>query len=211
MSSDDDLDDLLNEVETALSSSSTTTSASLTTQRVPPHGSGGGGETSNGDGGGGGVNDGSVAGGRCTYLCLGHLGIPVGTTRSLTTRVACAAQRCTACDFAVLQFRLPGGAQWARDVDYMVFRNDYPDTIRLTQRLVTALGGVAYCCQCSWVSMLPEDGAMALCVRRPGNIVTPVTTEAAYEAGGGEAVAPVRDGRVGGKGWLNWVCASSHA
>ena len=148
--------------------------------------------------------------GRCTYLCLGHSDVAVGVTRSLSARVACAAQRCTACDFAVLQFRLPGGAAWSRDVDYMFFRNDYPAVERLMRKIDARPGGVAYCCQCSWVTVLCEDGAAALCVRRPGNIVTPVTVCAAAAAGG-EAVAAVRDGRVGGKGWANWVCAGGHA
>ena len=130
-----------------------------------------------------------LAGGeRCTYLCLGSASAPVGATRSLASRRSCAQQRCTACDFPVLQFR--GGEAWAAGVDYLFFRNVYPDRTKLAARLLPAAGSVAYCCQCSWLSVAPEDGV--LLARRPAGAVQP------------EGVAAAR---VGGQGWAHWVCS----
>lgn len=220
--SDADLDDLLNEVESAtaapaslvdvgvgsissraLGSSFRASSSSASAAAEPVRGGSAAGGFQ------GGSSSGAGEGERCTYMCLGNMSAPVGVTRSLAARVACAAQRCTACDFSVIQFRRPGGARWARDADYIFFRNDYPSEARLSARLEAAAGGVAYCCQCSWVSMLPEDGTSALCVRRPGNIVVPISIAAAEKATTSphDIAPPVRDGRVGGQGWANWVCA----
>ena len=151
-------------------------------------------------GGGGTSGGGSGSEGRCTYLCLGAAEAPLGSTRSMAARRACPALRCTACDFAVLAFR--AHVAWAAGADYLFFRNVHPDRDRLGARLLASPGAAAYCCQCSWVSVLPSDG-LAL-VRRPG--VGALATGAA----GPEASSIARDGRVGGQGWLHWVCAGGH-
>jgi hypothetical protein len=129
---------------------------------------------------------------RCTYLCLGSAATPQGLTRSLAARRACPQQRCTACDFPVLQFR--GAGAWVAGVDYLFFRNVYPDRAKLAARLSPDAGSVAYCCQCSWVTVAPADGA--LLARRPAGAVPPEGAAAA---------------RVGGQGWAHWVCAGGHA
>ena len=165
------------------------------------------GSSSGGDGGGGGAQAAAAPpdggeGEKCTYLCLGASDSPLGATRSMAARRACPQLRCTACDFAVLAFR--SGAAWdAAAADYLFFRNVFPDRARLGARLLPSPGAAAYCCQCSWVSVLPGDG-LAL-VRRPG--VGALSTAAT----GAEASSIARGGRVGGQGWLHWVCAGGHA
>ena len=125
---------------------------------------------------------------RCTYLCLGSASAPLGLTRSLALRRGCPAQRCTACDFPVLQFR--GGEAWAAGAEYLFFRNVYPDRGKLAARLSPEAGAAAFCCQCSWVTVAHADGA--LLARRPAGAVQPEGAAAA---------------RVGGQGWAHWVCA----
>jgi len=133
---------------------------------------------------------GSAAEIQCTYLCLGPSDAPLGSTRSLVAKRVCPSQRCTNCDFNVLQMR--DGAEWDSEADYLFFRNVFPDTKKLSARLRCSPGAAAYCCQCSWVSVLPSDGTIV--VRRPGGVV-PIAGD----------ICP---GRVGGLGWTNWFCSS---
>jgi len=56
-------------------------------------------------------------------------------------------------------------------------------------------GWAAYCCQCSWVSVAPEDGAV--CIRKAGGAPMP-PPDAALAS------------RTGGNGWQYWSC-SGHA
>jgi hypothetical protein len=152
--------------------------------------------SSSGGGGGGGGDA-----GKCTYLCLGASEAPLGSTRSLASRKACPSMRCTACDFAVQAFRT--SVTWERGADYLFFRNVFPDREKLGKCLQASSGAAAYCCQCSWVSVLPSDGLAV--VRRPG--VGPLATSAT----GAEASSLALGGRVGGQGWTNWVCAGGHS
>jgi len=57
--------------------------------------------------------------------------------------------QCMACDFQVL--RIDNGI-WGGDVEYMFFRNNYPNAQKLRPKLVPRADCVAYCCQCSWKS-----------------------------------------------------------
>jgi len=56
---------------------------------------------------------------------------------------------CIGCDFQVLMIE---GYIWTGEVDYMFFRNNYPDVTKLRRCLVRQDDCVAYCCQCSWKS-----------------------------------------------------------
>jgi hypothetical protein len=225
MSTDAELDDLLNEVESALAPAAVSVGASASVSASNGRAATGAGGVSapllpgagvaacagvGAGSGAGAAAAGSSAGagdGRCTYLCLGPADVEAGATRSLTARRACPSLRCTACDFRVLQFR--GGRAWAPTVDYLFLRNVYPNADALGSRLAASPGGAAYCCQCSWVTLLPSDGAVV--VRRPGGVVTPATLAAAATAAGAEPAAPpVRAGRCGGQGWAQWSCAGSH-
>jgi hypothetical protein len=57
--------------------------------------------------------------------------------------------QCTACDFQVLRVE---NVIWSSAVEYMFFRNNYPNVQKLRQQLVTRKDCCAYCCQCSWKS-----------------------------------------------------------
>ncbi|KAI8845159.1 retinal maintenance-domain-containing protein [Chytriomyces cf. hyalinus JEL632] len=77
---------------------------------------------------------------------------------------ACSSIRCVACDFPVIAFckrddtktvtSRHGGVEWSSDVDYLFFRNYYPDPQRLqTKLLPTNDASQGYCCQCDWLSV----------------------------------------------------------
>jgi hypothetical protein len=57
--------------------------------------------------------------------------------------------QCTACDFQILCIE---GLIWRGDVDYMFFRNSYPNVSKLRNGLQMRKGCRAFCCQCSWRS-----------------------------------------------------------
>jgi hypothetical protein len=42
---------------------------------------------------------------------------------------------------------------WEKDVDYMFFRNYWPEPERLSPKLQPKRGYAAYCCQCCWTSV----------------------------------------------------------
>lgn len=56
---------------------------------------------------------------------------------------------CIGCDFQVLVCE---DCVWTDEVDYMFFRNNYPNIERLRKCLVRQEDCRAYCCQCSWKS-----------------------------------------------------------
>ena len=184
---EDDVDSLLSLVEDTLQSAGGAPSAAGGARAAAPLAAAAAAAAAAGGGGPAPV----AASERCTYLCLGSASSPVGLTRSLAARRSCPLQRCTACDFPVLQFR--GGEAWAAGADYLFFRNVYPDRAKLAARLCAAAGSVAYCCQCSWVTVAPSDGV--LLARRPAGAVAPEGAAAA---------------RAGGQGWAHWVCAGGH-
>ena len=82
----------------------------------------------------------------------------LGRASFMSPDAACDALRCVSCDFDVVSF---DGVAWARGeggakgagVDYMFFRNNYPDASKMECRAVGAKGWRAYCCQCSWRSV----------------------------------------------------------
>lgn len=57
--------------------------------------------------------------------------------------------QCTACDFQVMRI---DGFIWSTAVDYMFFRNNYPNVKKLRSQMVARRDCCAYCCQCSWKS-----------------------------------------------------------
>ncbi len=105
----------------------------------------------------------------------------------------------------------------------MFFRNTAPDRAKLAAGLVPRRGAAAFCCQCSWLSLAPQDaagagagagaagaaagaeagaGAGLLLVRRGGAAVLPGS--AAHErelARSGLTLA------LGGGGFSAWSCA----
>jgi len=56
---------------------------------------------------------------------------------------------CTKCDFQVLRIN---NNIWGDAVEYMFFRNNYPNVQKLRPQTVPRKDCCAYCCQCSWKS-----------------------------------------------------------
>ncbi len=59
----------------------------------------------------------------------------------------CDKLRCLGCDFKVVP--LPGYS-WNNDVDYLFFRNNTPNLLKLKVKAKANPACNAYCCQCSW-------------------------------------------------------------
>jgi hypothetical protein len=69
----------------------------------------------------------------------------------LASTAGCSHLLCTSCDQPVLSLR---GQAWRDDVvDYLFFRNHYPDETRLRAGLQRDATAAAYACQCSWQSI----------------------------------------------------------
>ena len=91
---------------------------------------------------------------------------PGGPASAFSDAVACDALRCVSCDFDVVSFddaawidqgqSVSGGrakvtgSSHGSGVDYMFFRNRYPDDGKLREGMVRRVGARAYCCQCTW-------------------------------------------------------------
>eukprot|EP00518_Triparma_eleuthera_P002680 CAMPEP_0182458516 /NCGR_PEP_ID=MMETSP1319-20130603/3841_1 /TAXON_ID=172717 /ORGANISM="Bolidomonas pacifica, Strain RCC208" /LENGTH=335 /DNA_ID=CAMNT_0024657219 /DNA_START=182 /DNA_END=1185 /DNA_ORIENTATION=- len=84
---------------------------------------------------------------RCKVVCLGGPSYSLGLSTGLMSGFVCPRMRCTSCDFIVS--RLAGG-RWRDDVDYMFFRNNAPDDLKLRRGMEEDGAKVAYCCQCAW-------------------------------------------------------------
>ena len=107
-------------------------------------GGGGGG----GDGGGGGGGGGS---GGSTQILLGGSNCKLGEHASKFGNVANNRLLCLKCMCEVVRF---ADYHWADDVDYMFFRNYWPEVPNaLGPKLKPRKGYAAYCCQCSWTSV----------------------------------------------------------
>ncbi len=46
--------------------------------------------------------------------------------------------------------------KWTDNLDYIFFRNNYGDKIKLSEKLVSSQGNLCCSCQCSWVN-IQED------------------------------------------------------
>mmetsp|Transcript_21319 Transcript_21319/g.59224 ORF Transcript_21319/g.59224 Transcript_21319/m.59224 type:complete len:220 (+) Transcript_21319:298-957(+) len=86
---------------------------------------------------------------KCTAVLLGPADSSRGRFSGAGPAVCCDQLRCTRCDFKVLCFR---DSEWFRDVDYMFFRNCYPDMDQLGGKLKRRPGSSCYACQCQWIS-----------------------------------------------------------
>uniref|UniRef100_A0A3B4AS50 Cilia- and flagella-associated protein 418 n=1 Tax=Periophthalmus magnuspinnatus TaxID=409849 RepID=A0A3B4AS50_9GOBI len=63
---------------------------------------------------------------------------------------SCDQLRCTSCDFGVLVF---DDCEWDRSCDYLFFRNNVPERLKLQPKLRRRHGARSYCCQCHWTSV----------------------------------------------------------
>lgn len=91
---------------------------------------------------------------------------PGGPASAFSDAMACDALRCVSCDFDVVSFddaawidqgeSVSGGrakvtgSSHGSGVDYMFFRNRYPDDGKLREGMARRVGARAYCCQCTW-------------------------------------------------------------
>ncbi|CAB4012441.1 C8orf37 homolog [Paramuricea clavata] len=69
---------------------------------------------------------------------------------SASVQRTCDQLRCTSCDFQVVSF---DNYQWRSSCDYLFFRNNIPDFSKLKVNLIQKRGSRAYACQCSWKSV----------------------------------------------------------
>jgi hypothetical protein len=103
-----------------------------------------------GGGGGGGVNK---------EVLLGGSDCSMGSTPSTFRKIVNDQLLCLKCMCAVVRF---ADYKWDDTVDYMYFRNFWPEPERLSPKMQKRHGYAAYCCQCSWhssqgVEHLPPD------------------------------------------------------
>eukprot|EP00198_Chlamydomonas_reinhardtii_P007789 XP_001697126.1 predicted protein [Chlamydomonas reinhardtii] len=86
---------------------------------------------------------------KCTGVFTGGTSFPRGRMGAVGALTCCDALRCTKCDFRVEQFN---NREWHADVDYLFFRNNFPNEEKLAPKMRSRQGSVAYCCQCSWLN-----------------------------------------------------------
>ncbi|KAJ3258974.1 hypothetical protein HK103_003115 [Boothiomyces macroporosus] len=60
----------------------------------------------------------------------------------------CSSLKCLKCDFKIVE--LDGEF---KGVDYLFFRNNYPNTALLSSKIAGRKDSKSYCCQCSWASV----------------------------------------------------------
>lgn len=86
---------------------------------------------------------------RCFALCIGGSSVSIGHGNSVNRR-SCSTIRCTSCDFKVISF---DDFEWDPTTDYLFLRNNAPDFERLKSNLRKKKGYRAYCCQCSHIAV----------------------------------------------------------
>ncbi|KAK7113921.1 cilia- and flagella-associated protein 418-like [Littorina saxatilis] len=86
------------------------------------------------------------SGQKCLQVYLGGSSDVTGWGTAIS-QLTCDQLRCTACDFRVCLF---DNFKWAADTNYLFLRNNVPDFHKLKSQLSPSRGQRAYCCQCSW-------------------------------------------------------------
>ncbi|XP_072013900.1 cilia- and flagella-associated protein 418-like [Amphiura filiformis] len=86
---------------------------------------------------------------KCLSVFLGGSSASVGAA-SATTQRTCDQLRCTSCDFKIVYF---DNYEWDKTCDYLFFRNNVPDFEKLRAKLKMKKGSRAYACQCKWRSI----------------------------------------------------------
>lgn len=74
----------------------------------------------------------------------------VGYTQSKDKPKVCNALLCTKCDVKVSMFK---NMKWCESCDYMFFRNNYGDEIKLSDKLLPSPNNTCFSCQCTWVNI----------------------------------------------------------
>ncbi|KAG2382155.1 hypothetical protein C9374_005357 [Naegleria lovaniensis] len=86
---------------------------------------------------------------KCSTVFIGNHSDSLGIN-SFTTFKRCNDLRCMKCDFKVAIF---DGKKWKPDVNYLFFRNNYPDTVKKGFEEKDFPDFSSYCCQCTWISV----------------------------------------------------------
>ncbi|KAL9648657.1 hypothetical protein ABK040_016287 [Willaertia magna] len=86
---------------------------------------------------------------KCTTVFLSNQFDKLGYCSYLSIK-RCNDIRCMKCDFKVLHF---DRKKWKSTVDYLFFRNNYPETVKKGFELNEDINVTSYCCQCSWVTV----------------------------------------------------------
>ncbi|KAJ1193160.1 hypothetical protein NDU88_002465 [Pleurodeles waltl] len=86
---------------------------------------------------------------KCCPAYLGGSSAPFGLGTNISQRT-CNRLRCTACDFSVATY---DDYQWDKSCDYLFFRNSMPELDKLKSKMIRKRGSRAYACQCSWRSI----------------------------------------------------------
>ena len=83
-------------------------------------------------------------------VLLGGSSCKLGANASKFSSIATDRLLCLKCMCEVVRF---ADYHWDDDVDYMFFRNYWPEPERLSPKLKPRKGYAAYCCQCCWTSV----------------------------------------------------------
>ncbi|XP_053322738.1 cilia- and flagella-associated protein 418 [Spea bombifrons] len=89
---------------------------------------------------------------RCKKCCPAYVGgsdVLLGLGTNIYKR-ACDQLRCTVCDFKIVLF---DDYKWEASCDYLFFRNNMPELSKLQSKMIKKKGTRAYACQCSWRSV----------------------------------------------------------
>ncbi len=65
----------------------------------------------------------------------------------------CNNLTCSKCDVKVSMFK---NMKWSESCDYLFFRNNYGDQIKLGDKMTPAFNINCYSCQCSWLNISEE-------------------------------------------------------
>lgn len=76
----------------------------------------------------------------------------IGRKDKDTLMVPCNKLRCLNCDFNCVTLM---DRTWMTTLDYLFFRNHFPDQEKILKGTTRKVGWVAVCCQCAWVSVAP--------------------------------------------------------
>ncbi|XP_002739042.1 cilia- and flagella-associated protein 418-like [Saccoglossus kowalevskii] len=86
---------------------------------------------------------------KCFPVYIGGSKIPQGLGTTMSQR-SCDKLRCTDCDFKVVMY---DNFEWHPSCDYLFLRNNVPDFKKLSAKLNKKKGYRAYACQCKWRSV----------------------------------------------------------
>jgi hypothetical protein len=98
---------------------------------------------------------------RCCQVVLGNALAQRGFRASSFSPCVCNALLCSQCNFKVLFFPQ---MRWQSSADYLFFRNNMPNTDKLSTKLERSEQSGAYCCQCQCTSVSATEGKRVLTI-----------------------------------------------